>query len=250
MNRKVLLALLLAGLSEKPAVASETNIDPIGLLKSSFVASLSGGASWQNAGKTQTLNLTPDILKTYVANNSTTTLPNGQLFLGIQRVLPKHILGQIGVEFAATENANLSGVIWDDADPQFDNYTYQYQVQHTHIVLKGKLLGDWSLPLLPWISAAMGVGFNNAQSFMSTPTIFEAVSMPNFKDQTTTAFTYAIGLGVQKQLTKNWQIGVGFEFADWGKSQLGAADGETTGQSLSLSHLYTQSVLFNLTYLA
>ena len=44
--------------------------------------------------------------------------------------------------FVVTGAAKLSGDIWDDADPQFDNYTYQYQIKHSHFALKGKLLLD------------------------------------------------------------------------------------------------------------
>ena len=149
-----------------------------------------------------------------------------------------------------TGDATLSGDIWDDADPIFDNYTYQYKVNHTHVALKGKLLGDWDWPLMPWVSGSIGIGFNRAYDFNNTPTIYEAIPNSNFSSYTTTAFTYTVGIGFQRKLTKNWQMGVGYEFADWGKNQLGTADGQTTGDVLSLSHLYTNSLLLNLTYTA
>jgi hypothetical protein len=225
------------------AHATENNPDQnlISQLKSSFVMSLSVGPSRESAGETQTLNLTPDIIKTYTASKPTNTLPSGELFLGIKNALPKQLEGQIGLAFVATGNATLSGDIWDDADPTFDNYTYQYKVSHTAIALKGKLLGSWGLSVSPWISATLGVGFNKAYGFDNTPTIYEAVKTPNFASNTITAFTYAIGMGIQHQLDSHWQIGAGYEFSDWGKSQLALG--------LSLSHLYTNSVLINLTYL-
>jgi hypothetical protein len=48
----------------------------------------------------------------------------------------------------------------------------------------------------------------------------------------------------------NWQIGIAYEFADWGKSELGRAAGQTLNSGLKIEHLYTQGVLVNLTYLA
>ena len=74
--------------------------------------------------------------------------------------------------------------------------------------------------------------------------------MPNFTSNTTTAFTYTLGAGVQRHLNQHLQAGVGYEFADWGRSQLSRASGQTLNTGLSLSHLYTNGFLFNLTYSA
>lgn len=234
------------------ALSSQTasSADLYSLLASSYVVTLSGGPAWESSGTTQTLNLAPEIEKTYTANKPTSTFAEGEVFLGIQRPLPKALQGQIGLAIAVTGDATLSGDIWDDADPIFDNYTYQYKVNHTHVALKGKLLGDWDWPLMPWVSGSIGIGFNRAYDFNNTPTIYEAIPNSNFSSYTTTAFTYTVGIGFQRKLTKNWQMGVGYEFADWGKNQLGTADGQTTGDVLSLSHLYTNSLLLNLTYTA
>ena len=180
----------------------------------------------------------------------THALLDGEVFLGIQKNLRDKLEGQIGLAVATTANAGLSGDIWDDADPQFNNYTYSYQVRHTHIALKGKLLADRGYVLTPWISGSVGVGFNQAHDFSNTPSISQAVAMPNFSSNTQTSFTYTVGAGVQKALNQHWQLGVGYEFADWGRSQLGRASGQTVNNGLSLSHLYTNGFLFNLTYLA
>ena len=219
-------------------------------LQSAWVATLSLGPVWESAGNTQTFYLDPTIEKTYAASPVTHALLDGEVFLGIQKNLRDKLEGQIGLAVATTANAGLSGDIWDDADPQFNNYTYSYQVRHTHIALKGKLLADRGYVLTPWISGSVGVGFNQAHDFSNTPSISQAVAMPNFSSNTQTSFTYTVGAGVQKALNQHWQLGVGYEFADWGRSQLGRASGQTVNNGLSLSHLYTNGFLFNLTYLA
>lgn len=215
-----------------------------------WVATLSAGPVWESAGRTQTIFLTPAIEKTYVANQSTNVLFDGELFLGLQQTLSQTLQGQLGLAVAATSTANLSGVIWDDANPEFDNFVYSYKIQHTHVALKGKLLADAEFWLIPWVSGSLGVGFNNAYSFNDTPTIFEALHTSNFASNTQTSFTYTVGAGVQKVLNPHWQVGIGYEFADWGKSSLGRAEGQTLNNRLAFNHLYTNGLLLNLSYLA
>lgn len=217
-------------------------------IKSSWVATLSVGPVWESAGNTQTFYLAPNIEKTYSANNSSHALADGEIFLGVQKLVRDKLDGQIGLAVATTGNASLSGNIWDDAQPVFNNYTYSYQIQHTHIALKGKLLMDRDYLVIPWLSASLGVGFNQARNFNNTPTISEAVVMPNFTNNTTTAFTYTLGAGISRNLNQHWQAGIGYEFADWGQSHLGCAAGQTLNSGLSLSHLYTNGFLLNLTY--
>ncbi len=61
-----------------------------------WVGTLSAGPVWENAGQTQTVYLTPNIVKTYAAEHTTHTLFDGEVFVGIQKELPKAFWGQIG----------------------------------------------------------------------------------------------------------------------------------------------------------
>ena len=169
-------------------------------------------------------------------------------FLGVQRSINGKLDGQLGLSVATTSNANLSGSIWDDALPQFNNFNYTYNIQHTHIAVKGKLLKDIGYAFKPYVSGSLGVGFNQAHNFTSIPTLFEATPTPNFQSNTTTAFTYTVGIGVQRAINQHWQAGIGYEFADWGQSQLARASGQSMGQGLSLNHLYTNGLEFSLSY--
>lgn len=104
--------------------------------------------------------------------------------------------------------------------------------------------------VMPWVSASIGVGFNRAHDFMTTPLIFEALPNPNFADHTKPAFTYMLSAGVQKSISENWLVGVGYEFADWGKSELSRAFEQTMNSGLALNQLYINGVSFNLAYIA
>ena len=258
-NHPVLLLAALTVVS--PAGFAQAQVEPgeqatslssklFSMFKSSGVATLSLGPVWESTGNTQTFYLAPNIEKTYSANHASHALVDGEIFLGIQKPIHEKLDGQIGLAVATTGNASLSGNIWDDAESQFNNYTYSYQVRHTHVAIKGKLLSDRGYIVTPWISGSMGVGFNQAHNYSNTPTISEAVVMSNFASNTTTAFTYTLGAGVQRHLNPHWQAGIGYEFADWGRSQLNRASEQTFNSGLSLSHLYTNGFLLNLTYSA
>ena len=248
MNR-LLFSVVAAGLLGSTATAG--TMGPVMPSRDwTWVGSIAAGPVWSRGGETQTFYLAPEIEKTYVARRVTNAIALGELFVGIQKLLTSQWLGQLGLAVATTGDAKLQGVIWDDADPQFDNHNYQYKVRNTRLALKGKLLFDKGSWLMPWVSASLGTGFNRAHGFTNTPRIFEALPNPNFSNHTKTAFTYTLGAGVQKSISKRWQVGVGYEFADWGKSRLERASGQTLNSGLGLNHLYTNGVLFNLTYIA
>lgn len=249
MKHHLVLSLVTASV-----LASQASAGTMGTVAApkdwAWVGSVSAGPVWVRGGETQTFYLAPEIEKTYAARKSTNTLASGELFVGLQKSLSSQWLGQFGLAVATTGNAKLQGIIWDDSDPQFDNYSYQYKVRNTRVAVKGKLLLDKGYWFMPWVSASLGVGFNRAHDFTNTPVIFEALPNANFTDHTKTALTYTLGAGVQKALNDHWQIGVGYEFADWGKSELGSAFGQTMNSGLALNHLYTNGVLVNLTYVA
>ncbi|STX28871.1 Opacity protein and related surface antigens [Legionella beliardensis] len=212
----------------------------------SWVSSISGGPIWTDSGESKTLFLTPDIVKTYAAKKTNDVLASGEFFLGPQKNFSSDWQAQLGLAIATAGSAKLHGVIWDDADPEFSNYTYRYKVRHKRVAVKGKLLKDYGYWLTPWVSGSLGVGFNRSHNFTNTPLIPEAVPNPNFHNHTKNTFTYTVGAGLQKSITDYLQAGIGYEFADWGKSELGRAYGQTVNNRLDLNHFYTHGLMFNL----
>lgn len=220
---------------------------------SDYVVTVSAGPAWTTAGHTQTFYLQPDIQNTYDATNKTTILGSSEIFLGVQRVLSEQLSGQLGVAAGGSGVAKLSGDIWQDADPDYNNFNYSYHVNQFSLTVKGTLIAeDTLIPMAvkPYLSGGLGVGFNRAYNYQANPSLFQAIAAPGFTDKTVTAFTYTIGAGIQKPVSAHWQVGLGYEFADWGHSVLGAAWGQTTESGLRLSHLYTNELQFSLSYLA
>ncbi len=243
------LILLLFVLFYNHMISAKT-IGPI-FDSNKIVASISAGPTWTNAGMTQTFYLQPDFPNTYAANQSTQILAEGELFLGIQRSIHPLILGQLGFAVATSSNTPLTGDVWEAADPTFDNFTYTYFIRHSHVAVKGKLLTEYFNPsILPYVEGSLGAGFNGSSHFSETPLIFQAIPAPNFRNNYETSFTYTVGIGVQKVLDPHWQAGIGYEFADWGRSSLKSAPGQTLGSGLSLNHFYTNQLQFTISYLA
>lgn len=110
----------------------------------SWVGTFSIGPVWEAANSQQTLDLAPGVTKTYTANNSTSTLADGEVFLGIQAPLNQQFFAHFGIAGALTSPAKLTGSIWDDADPDFNNYNYGYKIQHSHVALKAKIFKETS----------------------------------------------------------------------------------------------------------
>jgi opacity protein-like surface antigen len=249
MSKNLLLCIISVGCLADNAIAGTMGpvVQPS---KINWVGTFSIGPTWASPGSQQTLSLTPQIEKTYTANKPNNTLADGEVFLGIQRDLPYDLFAHVGIAGALTSPATICGNIWDDADPTFNNYTYDYRVQHGHIALKAKVFKETSYTVLPWVSGSIGLGFNRAYGFNNTALIPEAIPQNNFGNNTQPAFTYTVGAGLQKSITEHWQAGVGYEFADWGQSHLNQALGQTQGTGLSLNHVYTNGLMFNLTYIA
>lgn len=252
LPKKKLLLIAVTSLNAQFALATDTKPHPWKdqpSFEPSYVVTIGAGPIWANPGETQILFLAPNIEKAYIPDNSSQVLAEGELFFGLVRSLSPSFQGQLGLAVAATNNAVLTGVIWDDAFYMFDNYLYQYKLNHTHIALKGKLLANQTYFVTPWISASLGVAFNQAQDYFDTPTIPEAVTNPAFDYNIKTAFTYTLGAGIQKNLTNQIQVGIGYEFSDWGSSQLGVAPSQTLNSGLRLGHFYTSGVTINASYL-
>lgn len=213
------------------------------------VITLSAGPGWSRSSTNQQFFLQPDIQKTYETSLTDTLLGSGSLFYGMQKQFNSIFYGQLGIVLAASGSAKLEGLIWEDTNQQVSNFSYKYKVAHAHMALKGELLADVKHRIRPYVNASIGAGINRAYDYTIQPVTFGDISAPAFTSNNTVAFTYTLGLGVKKDLNEHWQVGVGYEFASWGKSQLAPAYGQTFNTGLLLDSLYTDSLLFSISFM-
>ena len=265
-HRGVMLLLLLGLSAPSTLIASQTTRQPEGdtggwiphwpasaakpRSLSPFMVTLSANGILANGGQTQTFFLQPDLEKTYASQSDTHELISGEIFVGYVGQINTHLQGQLGIAAVATSYAQLKGDIWEDADPNFNNYIYTYNLTHTHVALKGKLVAENGMWIQPYVSASVGAGYNHASTFVITPKIYEEVAAPPFTDNSEISFTYTLGIGFQRALNRHVQIGIGYEYADWGKSQLGKADGQTENSGLSLNNFYTNAIQLSFNFRA
>lgn len=215
---------------------------------------LSTHIGFSQPNSAQTLELQPSVNTGYTSTNDIQTQGGAELFWG-QKVLTQKtsFKSYLGLTLATDSPVNVSGDALVDANPNFNNFTYSYKVKHSHIGLKGKILPDVShISFLsqyqPYLNATIAAGFNRAYQYSMTPKINTAVIPPPFHSHTEAALTYALGLGVEKRLSHQWSLGLGYELTDWGKSKLSPASGQTLGDGLSLNHLYVNQVQLSLNY--
>lgn len=212
--------------------------------------SLNGGIGSQ--GSTETFFLQPDVQKSYVPSGSKPTVFFAELFGGVQNPVDfgyeTQFFWQLGLALAYSTNLQFKGTILEDANPIFENYSYKYDVTHSHFALKSKLFYAMNDVMDLYLSAGIGASYNQAGSFRISPLIFEEVPAPFFSRQSTTSSYYSIGVGAQYDINECWQWGLGYEFSGWGKSQLGRAPGQTVGAGLQVNNLYMNSINLNFTY--
>ena len=230
--------------------------DELPLVWSSIIT-LSGGPAWASPAQNQYLypnappvanpTLPPLVIDYFNYNSPTGILATGEIFFGLQHIIPPgFLIGELGIGLAGATDALATGVIDINGVPAAN--TFSYKVDHGRVELKGKLIGAWYKQVQPYISGSFGAGFNNSHAYVPTTINMDLFPPAFFASNTNIAFSYTLGAGVQTKLTPHWQVGVGYEFADWGKNFLGA-DPVTLLNGPGLTHLYTNELLFSLSYL-
>ncbi|RUQ88853.1 hypothetical protein [Legionella septentrionalis] len=255
------------------------------------VITLTGGVALANPGQNQTFYLSrvenipiigvsstgaPVIIgsipvtntfsNTYNAHKKTEVMGTGEVFFALQWPFPNGVLNQLGVAFGGASDANIKGTVSVNAVPT--GSSYQYNVNHGKAVIRDKLIFApfWN-SVQPFLTGSLGASFNKSHGFSTAPTVDPNFSATWFENNTQSfSFTYSVGLGLQKCLNNNWNISLGYEFEDWGRSSLGQGIVGTqqsivvSGTSFvisqpityngpSLSHLYTHNILLSISYL-
>ena len=228
-----------------------------------FVATFNIGPAWARPGEFRTITVQTNINKTFSplptsralrftnTARGTNTLISGEIFLGFYSLINQVVTAQIGLAVSASSQVKLKGNVLDDGNPAFNNFAYSYGVRNTRVGLKVKFLYDPNYyDLFPYLSASAGAGFNHSSGFHIRTRLFEEVAAPSFPDQGKTSFSYTIGTGLETPIDDNWRLGLGYEFADWGKSALGRAAAQSIGEGPFVNNLRTHELQVGISYVA
>jgi len=248
MIKKIIIAGLSLFLTTNAIASEEIFSDEIPWVWQSIIT-LSGGPAWTSPGLDQisyVSEITPLYpTQHYIPNSGNQTIGAGEIFFGLQRVVSPGITAQLGLGIAGAFDPEISGVIV--VENQSNLYTYRYNVEHARLELKGKLIAS-TYRVQPYVSGSFGVAMNSSHNWQATsedPVLFPPMV---YGPDSNAAFAYSLGAGIQAMLNAHWQVGVGYEFADLGKS--GLAPDELFGfPGITLTHLYTNELLFSISYL-
>ncbi|KTC88148.1 MULTISPECIES: outer membrane protein [Legionella] len=227
------------------------------------VATLSVGPAWARPGEGQVLTLQPNVTKSYIpfpvsrtiklvsTARGTNTLFTGEFFLGLYGNINSVVIGQLGLTVGASSQVRTRGLVYEDSNLDFGNFTYSYGVRNVRGAVKGKMLYDPEFyDVFLYLSGSAGVGYNHSSGFTINTLLVQEIPAPSFSDKSRSAFSYTLGTGLETLLDDNWRVSLGYEFADWGRSNLGPAIAQTLGNGPHINNLRTHELQLGITYMS
>lgn len=185
----------------------------------------------------------------YIGTNHRDTENDTGLFVGAETKFLENWAWQMGVSYFENSAFTESGNVYEFADPAFNNLTYQYQIQSHRYSIDTKILHTCHEVWHPYISLSLGEAFNNAYSYTEYPvTSFDSPMTQPFGNHTTKSFTYSAGLGVDVNIAEHVRFGAGYRFVDLGNASLGTTSLQNGTNTISNSHLYTNELLAQISY--
>jgi|LauGreDrversion4_2_1035121.scaffolds.fasta_scaffold53868_2 opacity protein-like surface antigen len=221
------------------------------LQKDRALATITLGPDFVQSGQSQTLTLLPPFQNHYTNGSQNQVVFDGGGFLGIERTLSEQFTAQLGIAGYGDSVIKSQGEIWQFNLPNFNGLSYSYKVRHARVMAAGKLLGTFPIEpaIKPYISFELGAAFNKASEYQETILVPGYKAMSPFSNNSQTSFSWGVGLGYDFSINAHIRIGMGYQFSDLGKASLGPSLDSITSNSLVLSHLYTNQLRFQLTYL-
>lgn len=218
------------------------------------IATIGGGVSISSdIGESKNfpiLNPTTDEFYYYTINSATQTSGLLDAFLGAEWNLRPNWALQAGIGYNQASPFSASGTFVQGADVETeDTYNYRYGILLRQLLIEGKLLYSIKEYFHPYVLVGLGAAFNKAYNYYTTVPRFLTFTRM-YSNNSTTSFSYALGIGLDYDVTSQIRLGLGYRFADLGKVELGSAVIDTTSVSgtLSQSNLYTNEVLVQFTW--
>ncbi|EHL29267.1 outer membrane protein [Legionella drancourtii] len=216
------------------------------------VLTLSGGIAAANVGRSQTLGMANDYTTyQYSAQNSSSQRFILGVYTGTEIALNSKFLLQMGIgfydpgAFSSKYNPLIQGVDRESSDQFF----WHYKVKNQSFLAEAKLLGMLRKQIHIYLTLGLGTAFNHAYDYTVNVPPFLTFT-PEFTNHTETSFTYAIGIGMEADVAKNFRLGVGYRFANLGQANLGKGflDDKIFSETLRQSNFYMHALLAQVTW--
>jgi opacity protein-like surface antigen len=244
LNKEVVIKvkyfhLVISGAFLALASTSQADIRPI--------ANLSLGLDQAYVGLKQNVILLPGVENTYMPgpNFSTRMLSGG--FLGAEASLAKDWGLQFGAAYYQSQPFAISGQVYQFMNPAFNSICYQYQIFSRRFLAESKLFYTFYQDYHPYVIAGLGEALNYAYSYQETTSDIYSQTMAPFAGHMQHSFTYALGTGMDMDLTRHFKVGAGYRYINLGRASLGTSSWQTTTQTPSFNHLYANEFLLQFT---
>jgi opacity protein-like surface antigen len=192
------------------------------------VVSLQGGyASINVGGNTQRYTGSDADEFTYTNSRSGKNTGFIGVFLGAEHDLPlisrPGFFMQTGVEYNYFGHTRVKGINTVGVAPQTSTtYNYNYNFQTQQVLGTLKIFATTYERFYPYGEVGLGAAFNHAGEYSAFTTEVGSLNLtPGFSNQSTTQFSYSLGLGVDTQVNKNIRVGLGYRYSNFGSSSLG-----------------------------
>ena len=236
MQKRILLACFLAACP----IVSSAAFHPVVTLSSGFANANVYSSKWIMFGSYP---------NSYIGTNHYDTETDMGLFIGGETAFLQNWAWQFGVSYFQNSSFNESGNVYEFADPAYNNLTYQYQMQSHRVSFDTKISRAFCKVWHPYVSASLGEAFNRAYAYTESPvTSADEPMIQPFGNHSTRSFTYSVGFGVDVNITEHLRLGAGYRFADLGNASLDVTPLQTGTNTISNTHLHTNELLAQITY--
>ena len=215
------------------------------------VFTFSAGASISQLGQTQSFTPLDLCSYHYKPNDANTTNMLWGGFVGSE-VKRSPSWGFIaGLGYYQPNSLSTRGVLIQGADLESnDTYSYRYQTDSQQLLAEGKLYWIAKEKIQPFLMVGIGAALNKTFNYQTNVPPFLEFT-PAFSNHTQTNFTYAVGSGIDVNLSKSLRMGVVYRFTDLGSANTSSAqiDEIPISSTLKQSHLYANQILAQFTFI-
>lgn len=211
----------------------------------------SPGIGYEKYGASQTVLLLTSPQESsnqYVENSDTQDTFVAHLFFGKNIYTKGYLTARAGLTLGFVDDVRVSGVVNEFALPEFNNLDYQFNIKTFSAMATTYLSFSFSELWQPYFNGGIGVSSNHAYGYKETPRIFGAFPMEPYENDTTYNFAYSLGLGLMCVVSKQFALGLGYQFSDFGKASLGVSPAQETTQTLHANPVQLQQLLLNVSW--
>ncbi|WED42725.1 outer membrane protein [Legionella cardiaca] len=180
-----------------------------------------------------------------VKTSAAVSVQTGFTWFNESKFLPFYSLG---ASYTYAFPMKVNGTIFQYSLPEFENYQYHYEIHRQTLlgIIKAELYRYHNL--MPFLLVGLGVSANHIDKYQETPLsgITPRFS-PEFQDETTTHFSYALGAGLDYIALNNLWLSLGYNFGYYGPAQTDSGISSYSNERLR-TQLTDNGIVFTITY--